>query len=87
MPYKLLWHTLVQVEYAVSLNQIRRVYLSHEYNKMYHRQLIGQQIPCVSAVFETRNGAAETQCGAEVIVFNILNNIRYTQCWQEPCDT
>jgi hypothetical protein len=30
----------MQVKYAVSFNQIRRVYLSHVYHKMYHRQLI-----------------------------------------------
>ena len=29
----------------------------------------------------------QTQCGAEVIVFNLLNNIRYIHFWQEPCDT
>jgi hypothetical protein len=38
-------------------------------------------------VFRGVNGAAETQCGAEVIVFNFLNNIRSIRCWQEPCDT
>ena len=37
--------------------------------------------------FQKENGAAETQCGAESIVLNLLNLKLSYKSWQDSCDT
>ena len=51
--------------------------------------IIGIVVAAVLLAFCTMQSFQEVQmqCGAEVIVFNLLNNIRSIHCWQEPCDT